>query len=75
MAGIKDPLKEIDLAEVHDCFAPVELIVYEDLGFCRKGEGKYSLRRDGLFSRETSRSMSAAGLRAAVIRSEPRASG
>lgn len=41
MAGIKDPLKEIDLAEVHDCFAPVELIVYEDLGFCKKGEGKY----------------------------------
>jgi acetyl-CoA C-acetyltransferase len=41
MAGIKDPVNEIDLAEVHDCFAPVELIVYEDLGFCKEGEGKY----------------------------------
>jgi acetyl-CoA C-acetyltransferase len=41
MAGIKNPVNEIDLAEVHDCFAPVELIVYEDLGFCKEGEGRY----------------------------------
>jgi acetyl-CoA C-acetyltransferase len=38
-AGIKDPFKEIDVAEVHDCFTITELVTYEDLGFCRKGEG------------------------------------
>ena len=38
-AGITDPLKEIDVAEVHDCFTITELVTYEDLGFCRKGEG------------------------------------
>lgn len=39
MAGITDPLREIDLAEVHDCFTWTEITNYEDLGFCRKGEG------------------------------------
>lgn len=39
-AGIKDPRKELDIAEVHDCFTITELIIYEDLGFCPKGEGK-----------------------------------
>jgi acetyl-CoA C-acetyltransferase len=39
MAGIADPLKEIDLAEVHDCFTWTEISNYEDLGFCKKGEG------------------------------------
>jgi acetyl-CoA C-acetyltransferase len=41
MAGIKDPVKEIDLAEVHDCFTWTELSNYEDLGFCKKGEGAH----------------------------------
>jgi acetyl-CoA C-acetyltransferase len=41
MAGISDPVKEIDLAEVHDCFTWTEITNYEDLGFCRKGEGAY----------------------------------
>ena len=39
-AGIKDPRKEIDLAEVHDCFTITELINYEDLGFSPKGRAK-----------------------------------
>jgi acetyl-CoA C-acetyltransferase len=39
MAGINDPVKEIDLAEVHDCFTWTEIANYEDLGFCAKGEG------------------------------------
>ena len=39
MAGIQDPAREIDLAEVHDCFTITEILNYEDLGFCRKGEG------------------------------------
>ncbi|RDI43226.1 acetyl-CoA acetyltransferase [Falsibacillus pallidus] len=38
-AGIKDPSKEIDMAEVHDCFTPTELVIYEDLGFSEKGMG------------------------------------
>lgn len=32
-AGIKDPRKEIDLGEVHDCFTFHELLLYEELGF------------------------------------------
>lgn len=31
--------EDIDLAEVHDCFSIAEIIHYEDLGFCKKGEG------------------------------------
>ncbi|MFC6727358.1 thiolase domain-containing protein [Natronoarchaeum mannanilyticum] len=29
---------ELDFAEVHDCFAIAELLAYEDLGFCDRGE-------------------------------------
>ncbi|MEW5945207.1 MAG: acetyl-CoA acetyltransferase [bacterium] len=39
MAGIGDPLKELDFAEVHDCFTMTEILNYEDLGFAPKGEG------------------------------------
>ena len=39
MAGIENPKKEIDFAEVHDCFTWTEISNYEDLGFCEKGEG------------------------------------
>ncbi len=35
---------EIDFAEVHDAFTPVEIISYEDLGFCKKGEGSKMIR-------------------------------
>lgn len=38
MAGIKDPFKEIDLTEVHDCFSITELVIMEDLGFVGRGE-------------------------------------
>jgi len=31
--------KDIDVVELHDCFTITELVSYEDLGFCRKGEG------------------------------------
>ena len=37
-AGIKDPRKELSLAEVHDCFTTNELILYEDLGFSSRGK-------------------------------------
>ncbi|MFQ5997690.1 MAG: thiolase domain-containing protein [Candidatus Bathyarchaeia archaeon] len=32
--------REIDVAEVHDCFTIAELIAYEDLGFCEKGQSQ-----------------------------------
>ncbi|MCS7366084.1 MAG: thiolase domain-containing protein [archaeon GB-1867-035] len=31
--------KDINVAEVHDCFTIAEIIAYEDLGFCKTGEG------------------------------------
>ena len=31
--------KDINVAEVHDCFTIAEIIAYEDLGFCRPGQG------------------------------------
>ena len=31
---------DINVAEVHDCFTIAELIAYEDLGFCKAGQGK-----------------------------------
>lgn len=37
MAGVGP--QDIDVAEVHDCFTISEIIEYEDLGFCKKGEG------------------------------------
>jgi acetyl-CoA C-acetyltransferase len=37
MAGIE--AKDIDFAEVHDCFTWTEISNTEDLGFCKKGEG------------------------------------
>jgi acetyl-CoA C-acetyltransferase len=39
-AGISEPRKEIDVAQVHDCFTLTELLAYEDLGFCEKGSAK-----------------------------------
>ncbi len=37
MAGVSP--KDIDVAEVHDCFTIAEIMAYEDLGFCEKGRG------------------------------------
>jgi acetyl-CoA acetyltransferase len=37
MAGIGP--EDVDVAEIHDCFTVAELIHYEDMGFCKKGEG------------------------------------
>ena len=37
--------ESIEFAELHDAFTPVELISYEDLGFCKKGEGKSMIRK------------------------------
>jgi len=31
--------QKVDVATVHDCFTIAEIMAYEDLGFCEKGEG------------------------------------
>ena len=36
-AGVE--IKDIKVAEVHDCFTIAEILAMEDLGFCQKGEG------------------------------------
>lgn len=36
-AGVTRPAEEISMAEVHDCFTPTELVLYEDLGFAERG--------------------------------------
>jgi acetyl-CoA C-acetyltransferase len=43
-AGIKNPVEEIDLAEVHDCFTITELLNIQDLGFCKQGEAPKFVR-------------------------------
>jgi acetyl-CoA C-acetyltransferase len=52
-AGITDPLRELDLFEVHDCFSITELVLMEDLGLSEPGravddvlDGRYD--RDGI---------------------------
>jgi len=37
MAGVEPA--DVKVAEVHDCFTIAEIMAYEDLGFCAKGEG------------------------------------
>jgi acetyl-CoA C-acetyltransferase len=39
-AGIKDPRKEISMAEVHDCFSITEAVTMEDLQFSPRGQVK-----------------------------------
>jgi len=36
--------KEIDIAEVHDCFTIAEMIAMEDIGLCKEGESKDMIR-------------------------------
>ncbi len=42
MAGVKP--KDIDVAEVHDCFTIAEIMAYEALGFAKPGEAKDLIR-------------------------------
>ena len=48
MAGIDDPLRQLDLAEVADAYTGAELQSYEALGFCPPGESGPQLER-GVF--------------------------
>ncbi|MCX5833338.1 MAG: acetyl-CoA acetyltransferase [Deltaproteobacteria bacterium] len=42
MAGVSP--KDIDVAEVHDCFTIAEVLAYESLGFAKPGEGPALIR-------------------------------
>ena len=42
MAGVT--AKDIDVAEIHDCFTIAEIMAYEDLGFAKPGESKDLIR-------------------------------
>ena len=58
--------KDIDVAEVHDCFTIAEIIAYEDLGFCQTGKGGKLLetgetRLDGRLPVNTSGGLKAKG--------------
>ncbi len=39
MAGVYDPLHELDFVELHDAYTSSEIQTYEDMGLCRYGEG------------------------------------
>jgi len=39
MAGIKNPLEQIDVAELYDSYSGVEIQAVEDLGFVPRGQG------------------------------------
>lgn len=52
-AGIKNPRQELSIAEVHDCFTFHEMLIYEDLGWSKKGRawedieaGTFTLKGD-----------------------------
>jgi acetyl-CoA acyltransferase len=46
MAGAGITARDLDLAEVHDCFTVAELMTYEAIGLARPGEGS-AVVRDG----------------------------
>ncbi|MGD0586833.1 MAG: thiolase domain-containing protein [Oryzomonas sp.] len=39
MAGVTDPVKDLDFVELHDAYTSSEIQTYEDLGLCRYGDG------------------------------------
>jgi len=50
-AGIENPVRRLDLAELFAPYDGVELCLYEDLQFCGRGEGK-NLVREGVVMRD-----------------------
>ncbi len=58
MAGIKP--KDIDFAEVHDCFTIAEIIATEDLGFFKPGEGG-RMAEEGQTSRDGKKPINLSG--------------
>lgn len=47
-AGIRDPRRQIHMAEVHDCFSVTEVVLMEDLGFSEPGRAVHDVL-DGCF--------------------------
>jgi len=47
-AGIT--VADLDFAEVHDCFTPAELLIYEAMGLAPKGEGARALAEGTVFA-------------------------
>lgn len=39
LAGITDPVEQLSLVELHDCFTITEIVLYEDLLLSKRGEG------------------------------------
>jgi len=59
-------VEDLDFAEVHDCFAIAELMAYEDIGLCARGEaGRYiesgATRLDGAMPVNTSGGLKSKG--------------
>ena len=50
-AGISDPRRQIQMAEVHDCFSITEAVLMEDLGFSAPGRVIHDVL-DGVFDRD-----------------------
>jgi acetyl-CoA C-acetyltransferase len=48
-AGIKDPRKELSVAEIHDCFTIHEMVLYQDLGWSDKDRVREDIE-NGAFS-------------------------
>jgi acetyl-CoA C-acetyltransferase len=48
-AGIKNPRREISIAEVHDCFSIHEMLIYEDMGWSLRGQSREDIEA-GTFS-------------------------
>ena len=50
-AGITEPRKQLQMAEVHDCFSIAEAVTMEDLGFSAPGRVIHDVL-DGVFNRD-----------------------
>jgi acetyl-CoA C-acetyltransferase len=50
-AGVTDPRRQIQMAEVHDCFSITEAVLMEDLGFSAPGRVIHDVL-DGTFDRD-----------------------
>ncbi len=46
MAGIEEPFREVDVAEITERFAHQELMAYEALSFCREGKGRVLIEEE-----------------------------
>ncbi|NIO38422.1 thiolase domain-containing protein [Candidatus Bathyarchaeota archaeon] len=52
--------RDVDVAEVHDCFTIAEIMAYENLGFCKHGEGG-RLIEDGVTELDSSLPVNTSG--------------